>query len=68
MYVTDSGAKNLRYAAKYQCPRVYCFDGETLLFQFQATREVDIEDENLSGGLLGDPAREQLHYVPQGAI
>ncbi|KAK0655405.1 hypothetical protein B0T16DRAFT_451094 [Cercophora newfieldiana] len=41
-------SKELRgYAAKYRCPQVYCFDGETLLLlQFQATREADIEDAN----------------------
>ncbi|KAK0640842.1 hypothetical protein B0T16DRAFT_514790 [Cercophora newfieldiana] len=41
-------SKELRgYAVKYQCPQVYCFDGETLLLlQFQATREADIADAN----------------------
>ncbi|KAK3317701.1 hypothetical protein B0T19DRAFT_469449 [Cercophora scortea] len=41
-------SKELRgYAAKYRCPQVYCFDGETLLLlQLQAIREADIEDAN----------------------
>jgi len=31
MHMTDSRAQRLRYAAKYQCLQVYCFDGDTLL-------------------------------------
>lgn len=35
------------YADKYQCPQVFCFDGETLLvLQFRANKVEDILEEN----------------------
>ncbi|KAF2456631.1 hypothetical protein BDY21DRAFT_39767 [Lineolata rhizophorae] len=33
------------YAHKYQCPHVFCFDGETLLLQFRASKMENLEDE-----------------------
>jgi hypothetical protein len=36
-----------RYAHKYQCPQVFCFDGSfLLLLQFRASRVEDLQDEN----------------------
>ncbi len=36
-----------RYAYKYRCPQLYCFDGETLLLlQFQAQKPENIKDAN----------------------
>lgn len=38
--------KHVRYAAKYVCPQVFCFDGAVLvLLQFRAFRAEDINDE-----------------------
>lgn len=37
----------LSYAHKYQCPQVFCFDGETLLLlQFRASKVETLEDED----------------------
>jgi hypothetical protein len=38
---------NNSYAHKYQCPQVFCFDGETLLLlQFRASRESRLEEKD----------------------
>lgn len=44
---TNECTKHIRYAVRYRCPQVYCFDGETLLMlQFRAKKEADLDDEN----------------------
>ncbi|KXX77148.1 hypothetical protein MMYC01_207562 [Madurella mycetomatis] len=49
---SNAGQKKLSqelrgYADKYQCPQVFCFDGETLLvLQFRANKVEDILEEN----------------------
>jgi len=59
------------YAGKYQCPQVFCFDGETLLLlQFQANSAPDILQENcpvdcwvLPREPVGTPLRPALYML-----